>query len=393
MYVYARINKETLKFIREKKAVSFDYVSRITKFTEEKISLWEDTSTEKYPTINQAKKLAKCYRIPFAGLYMNATDINIKHLPKMRNLRTLPNAKIDNSALNLAIADILSARELLIESQAALKEHFVTFSLTIQEPDDVFRWAKIIRNQLKLDIDTQYNCTSMRQFYLYVRNMVEKAGVFVHCFTGIDTDVVRGFAIYDDLIPIIGLNNEDRYPAKTFSIIHELVHIIKRSSAICNEMMSSFSSQSEEVFCNAVAGEVLVPKANLLKQFGNLTSDEVDLDLIDILARKFSVSKEVICRRMLDLGLISRQSYLMLVNSIRVEFEKERKQAQEYRKLTGKVIPRNIPRETIDKNSTTLCKTFYHGFREGYFDKQDIARYLGVKQHHIDRFIQEVSRW
>ena len=36
MYIYARINKDTLRFIREKKAISFDYVTRITKFKEEK---------------------------------------------------------------------------------------------------------------------------------------------------------------------------------------------------------------------------------------------------------------------------------------------------------------------------------------------------------------------
>ena len=80
----------TLRFIREKKAISFDYVTRITKFKEEKIVLWEDNESDKFPTINQAKAIAKCYRVPFAGLYMNASDINVKHLPQMRNLRTLP---------------------------------------------------------------------------------------------------------------------------------------------------------------------------------------------------------------------------------------------------------------------------------------------------------------
>ena len=38
MYIYARINKNTLKYIREKKAVSFDYIEKITKFSQEKIS-------------------------------------------------------------------------------------------------------------------------------------------------------------------------------------------------------------------------------------------------------------------------------------------------------------------------------------------------------------------
>lgn len=394
MYIYARINKNTLRFVREQKAISFDYVTRITKFKEDKLSLWENGDSDKFPTINQAKAIAKCYRIPFAGLYMNASDINIKHLPQMRNLRTLPDAMVDNSALNLAIADVLSARELLLESKKALKETVVQFNMSINCPDDnVAQWAGEIRRTLGIDSNVQYKCRSARQFYLYIRNLAEAAGAFVHCFTGVDTEIVRGFAIYEDLMPIIGLNNDDRYPAKTFSIIHELVHLIKRSSAVCNDMTNSLSLQAEEVFCNAVAGAVLVPTVNLSRQLGEFTHDEIDLDVVSSLADKFSISKEVICRRLLDTGKITQQRYSQLTTAIRLQFESERKAAQEYRKITGQVIPRNMSREAIDQNSSALCRTFFHGYREGLFDKQDISRYLGVKQNHIDKFIWEVSKW
>lgn len=394
MYIYAHINKNTLRFVREQKAISFDYVTRITKFKEDKLTLWKSNDSGKFPTINQAKTIAKCYRIPFAGLYMNAQDINIKHLPKMRNLRSLPNAIVDNSALNLAIADVLSARELLLESKKALKETVVQFNMSINCPDDnVAQWAGEIRRTLGIDSNVQYKCRSARQLYLYIRNLAEAAGAFVHCFTGVDTEIVRGFAIYEDLMPIIGLNNDDRYPAKTFSIIHELVHLIKRSSAVCNDMTNSLSLQAEEVFCNAVAGAVLVPTVNLSRQLGEYTHDEIDLDVVSSLADKFSISKEVICRRLLDTGKITQQRYSQLTTAIRLQFESERKAAQEYRKITGQVIPRNMSREAIDQNSSALCRTFFHGYREGLFDKQDISRYLGVKQNHVDKFIWEVSKW
>lgn len=396
MYVYARINKETMKFIRETKAITLDYVSRITKYSSSKIELWENSDTDKFPTINQAKSIAKCYRVPFAGLYMNANDINIKHLPKVRNLRTLPDTTLDNSALNLAIIDVLSARDLLIDSKIALHENMSPFAIQAVDSEDVNQWAKTIREELELSIDVQYGCQSTRQFYLYVRNAVERAGVFVHCFTGIETEIVRGFAIYEDFLPIIGLNNEDRYPAKTFTIFHELVHLMKRSSAVCNDMISHDLAQHEEVFCNAVAGEILVPKLNLIKQLGSLTTDEIDLNLISKLAAKFSVSsvsKEVISRRLLDIGKISKSQYSALTDAIRISFENEREAIRISRKNSGVKIPRNISREAIDQNSPSLCRTFYNGFREGYFDKQDVARYLGIKQQHVDKFMREVSRW
>lgn len=194
-------------------------------------------------------------------------------------------------------------------------------------------------------------------------------------------------------MPIIGLNNDDRYPAKTFSIIHELVHLIKRSSAVCNDMTNSLSLQAEEVFCNAVAGAVLVPIVNLNRQLGEYTQDEIDLDVVSSLADKFSISKEVICRRLLDAGKITQKRYSQLTTAIKLQFESERRAAQEYRKITGQVIPRNMSREAIDQNSSALCRTFFHGYREGLFDKQDISCYLCVKQNHIDKFIWEVSKW
>ena len=349
MYVYARINKETMKFIRETKAITLDYVSRITKYSSSKIELWENSDTDKFPTINQAKSIAKCYRVPFAGLYMNANDINIRHLPKVRNLRTLPDTTLDNSALNLAMIDVLSARDLLIDSKIALHENMSPFAIQAVDSEDVNQWAKTIREKLELSIDVQYGYQSTRQFYLYVRNAVE--------------------------------------------IFHELVHLMKRSSAVCNDMISHDLAQHEEVFCNAVAGEVLVPKLNLIKQLGSLTADEIDLNLISKLAAKFSVSKEVISRRLLDIGKISKSQYSALTDAIRISFENEREATRISRKNSGVKIPRNVARESIDQNSPSLCRTFYNGFREGYFDKQDVARYLGIKQQHIDKFMREVSRW
>lgn len=392
MYIYARINKNTLKYIREKKAVSFDYIEKITKFSQEKISAWENEDLKKFPTINQAKSIAKCYHIPFAGLYMNAEDINIKHLPKLHNLRTMPDAVIDNSALNLAIADVMEARELLIESKKSLKEIIPMFLISGIETNDINQWAKMIRNTIGLTSQVQYKCSSARQLYLFVRNAVEEKGAFVHCFIGVKPEVVRGFAIYDDVFPVIGLNNEDRYPAKTFSIIHELVHLVKRSSAVCNEMQNSSSTQAEEVFCNAVAGEVLVPTANLLKQVGSCVPDEIDFNLIESLANKFSVSKEVVCRRLLDTGKIPKSRFSALSAEIQTRFESEREKQKTFRKITGKGIPRNISREAIDQNSSALCRSYYRGFREGYFDKQDVARYLRVKQDHVDKFMMEASK-
>ena len=126
---------------------------------------------------------------------------------------------------------------------------------------------------------------------------------------------------------------------------------------------------------------------------GSYIANEIDYDIVEALAAKFSVSKEVICRRLLDIGKILRYQSEVIMNTVRIKFESEKEAAKELRKVTGQGIPRNISREAIDQNSAALCRVFYHGYREGIFDKQDLSRYLGIKQSHIDKFIAEVSRW
>ena len=233
MAIYAKINKDTLLFIRLQKQISFNYIERIAKFDEEKMSCWEDLTSKKFPTINQAKTLARCYHVPFAGFYMNSSDINIKRLPVMRNLRTLQWADVDNTALNLAILDLMDYRELLVVSKKERGEEIPSFDLSFYGNNPI-AWARYIRKKIGLSKEDQFKCKSARKLYLLIRERVENCGIFIHCFTGLPVEEVRGIAVYDnDDMPIIGINENDRYPAKSFSIIHELVHAIKKAINFC----------------------------------------------------------------------------------------------------------------------------------------------------------------
>jgi len=133
---YAKVNKETLRFIRNTKHISLDYVERVAKFKETKLLLWEDETSAQLPTINQAKKLAQCYRVPFAGFYMNSEDINVKHLPSFYNKRTMINDTDDDSAVNLALLDLINERDFFVETMEQLKEAIPTFILQISDANN-----------------------------------------------------------------------------------------------------------------------------------------------------------------------------------------------------------------------------------------------------------------
>ena len=305
--VYAKVNKDTLRFIRDKKQVSFDYIERIAKIPEAKITLWEDETSDKLPTINQAKKLALCYRVPFAGFYMNSADINVKHLPRLVNKRAMLGASNDDSAVNLALLDLINERDFYVETKKTLRETIPAFILQIPDALPATEWARIIRDYFDIKLSEQYKCASRRKFYLYLREKIEAKGIFIQGFQKVDVGTLRGVAIVDDSMPIIGINDDDRYPA-----------------SICNDMFGSNPWDDEEVFCNAVVGEMLVPRTALREVVKGLSG--FDLDSVDAIADKFSVSSEVIARRLLDTGKCDRYWYDSICTELsqRIISEKEK---------------------------------------------------------------------
>lgn len=393
-YIYAQINKNTLAYIFDGINVSRNYIVSKAGVKSEKLNKWLDASDTLLPTINQAKRIAACLHIPFAGLYMNPEYVKLKSIPSVKNYRTLyGGATLDDSALNIAMMDLLYERDFLLESCEEIDMSLPTFNMTITSREDPIVWAKKIRELFDINLNVQFKCTSPRKFYLYLRDKIESSGIFVHCFTDVPVEVARAFAIYDNVMPIIGINDEDRHPAKSFSMIHELVHIFKRESSLCNDVGSA---KSEEVFCNAVAGELLVPKDTLESTLiiKNMQKPYKKQD-IEYLADKFSVSKEVIIRRLLDTGHIDEAVYETYADEFRREVELQ-KEERKIAKQEGRSLPgpkKNVFREAIDRTSSSVCKALYHGYSNDVYSKQDIARHLDISQRYVYKFLTEVSAW
>ena len=56
-------------------------------------------------------------------------------------------------------------------------------------------------------------------------------------------------------------------------------------------------------------------------------------------------------------------------------------------------IPKNVSREAIDKTSPAICRILLMGYSDGYFSKQEVSGFLGIKEKHIPKFLAEVARW
>ena len=115
-------------------------------------------------------------------------------------------------------------------------------------------------------------------------------------------DEFRGFVLYDEIAPVIFINNNDAISAKIFTLIHEIVHILIGQSASFDLGNLQSANNEIEQFCDKCTAEFLVPAEDIKISIPKTNLEE--------LARHFKVSKIVILRRLLDTSLITQQEFI-----------------------------------------------------------------------------------
>ena len=174
-----------------------------------------------------------------------------------------------------------------------------------------------------------------RDAFALLRSKVEAAGVFVilkgdmgNYQSAIDVDAFRGFAIADDVAPFVVINDNDSVPAWSFTLLHEVVHLLLGQTGISGD--TDPGTESERL-CNNIASEWMLP-AETLRQVEIGRDVTVQQQRIGEFARPRNLSHTMVAYRLRRAGRLDQQTF----NRLRVVFREQWRNARDRQRVRAR---------------------------------------------------------
>lgn len=305
--VRVEVKPELLRWARERARLSpDDLADRFPKLPE-----WESQQTS--PTLAQLEAYAKATHAPIGFLFLPEPPVEQVPIP---DFRTAGNVHIGHPSPDLLDTVYLcqQRQEWFRDFERSMGNPPLPFVGSMHLTDDVVMAAATIRSALKFDLDERRATPTWTEA---LRRFIEQAdvqGILVMCsgvvannnHRRLDPDEFRGFALTDDLAPLVFINGADTKAAQMFTLAHELAHVWLGQSALSDGQAAWMPDHTTEAWCNRVAAETLVPLALLREEYRPAADLFAEAER---LARRYKVSKLVILRRIHDAGGLSQDDY------------------------------------------------------------------------------------
>lgn len=353
------------------------------------VTSWE--LGEKSPSMSQLRKLATIFKRPLSDFYLPDPIEN----PIPHDFRRLPGQVALNYGreLRYQLRSASERRQLALDLATELDQAVPTLDINLKIHRDYESIGTEVRALLRLPSSTQSTWRNSRTAYNSWRAAIENLGVLVFQVTNIPTSEMLGFSLASRPFPVIAVNRKLRPNGRTFTLLHEFIHVLLGQSSICDIDESDQRPPEEqrvEVFCNAVAGAVLVPKKELLahpivRQASNL-KHQWSIQEVEEISKNFSVSNEVVFRRLLSIGLATQDQYVG------------------FRQIWGRIsddvaihdpdadIKRNVPQEVLSNYGKPFTSLVYSSYENSYTSLSDVSRYLGLRPEKVNKLYELLVR-
>ncbi|MGH9905606.1 MAG: ImmA/IrrE family metallo-endopeptidase, partial [Pyrinomonadaceae bacterium] len=314
--IRVEIKSELLTWARERARLDRDDLAH--RFP--KLAAWEEGTAR--PTLKQVEDFAKATHTPVGFLFLKEPPVERIPIPDFRTIRNKPVGRPSPDLLDM-IYVCQQRQEWYRDFARSERISALSFVGAVNLQSNVESTATIMRRALRFDIEERRRIPTWTDALRLFIGQADEAGIMVMCsgvvlnnnYRPLDPEEFRGFALSDNLAPLVFINGADTRAAQMFTLAHELAHIWLGQSAVSDSQASLVPDHQLERWCNNVAAELLVPLEILKREYGSEPSLRSELDR---LARLFKVSTLVILRRIHDAGGLTKEDFWS-------EYEKELK--------------------------------------------------------------------
>jgi len=269
----------------------------------------------KTPTFNQIEDFSRKANIPLGYFFLQTPPAEKIELLEYR---TIDSIELANPSRNLI--DTINEMERVQDWMKTYRQDMgfgmLYFVGSMKRLNDAIFIANQIRKDLDLDVEWYSKCKSMSESFNYIRGQLDENGVMVmlngtvgkNTHRALSVDEFRAFAMVDEWVPLIFINNADSQGAKLFSLFHEIAHIWLGEDDLYNDRGNGKDVKPLEVLCNAVASELLVPRAKFIEKWKSIVAND-EKEKITSLARFFKCSESVVARKAMDTNKIKKELY------------------------------------------------------------------------------------
>jgi len=378
--IEAIIKPELLIWARETVGFSIQEAAKKIGVSEEKLELWENGAG--LPTVSQLRKIADVYKRPLVAFYLPEPPPAVK---QPHDYRRMDIEGEYSPALRIELRKAVYRRKIAMELLQELDEEIKPFDYKASINDDVTVLSEYMRGILGIPIGEQLAWKSSYQAFKSWKSAIENLDILVFQTANINKnqislDEMRGLSISEEYLPVILINSADAVNGRIFTMFHELVHILLHNGGICD--LEDYSrpikeEQKIEFFCNNVAGLTLVPNDVLIRE--EIVSRKKQNSWEDYelarLANRFSVSQEVILRRLLTLDKITKDFYEEKRGELLKQYGKRKPSENSGGPPYYRLVLRN--------NGIAYTKLVLDAYYRDCITISQVSNYLGAKLKHF----------
>ncbi len=354
----------------------------------DRLAALEAGTTE--PTRPILVKMAKQYRRPLLTFYLSSPPQKGDRGTDFRTLSSDEHSATDDARVDALIRE-MQARQSMV--RAVLEDEDEAEPLTFIGSRKISDGRIVVLNSLRdlldIEITTFYRQSGVNGAFALLRQKAEDAGVFVllqgdlgSYHTDIEGDIFRGFALADDVAPFIIINDNDSRAAWSFTLLHELVHLLLGQTGVDGARAES----QIERFCEDIASEFLLSELEMTLLEIPFGGDlETVTERIGEFARNHNLSRKMVAYRAYRSGYIDYSEFNLLSTRFRLHWRQQQQlQRERSRQQVSRPSPYVVRRHRLGTGLVGLVVRMMNG---GALATSKAAIVLGVKPTQVHKLI------